>query len=408
MNVLLDQVLQTARQLGASDVHLKVGLPPVFRIKGDLRTVRDMPPLNNEVIATFAINIMSDDQRRAFERDHDVDLAYGDESGARYRVNIYRQRGQTGMAMRVVPPEVPPFDRLNLPDIVLKLANEQRGMILVTGATGSGKSTTLAALIDYINTTRPAHIVTIEDPIEYVHRDKKSIVNQRELGLDTTTFSRALRASLRQDPDVIQVGEMRDVETIETALTAAETGHLVVSTIHTLDAVETVNRIVVAFPAHQQAQVRIQLASVLRGVISQRLVPRADGRGMIPAIEVMVNNARIRELIEDPNRTKEIVEAIAGGRHPYGMMTFDQCLTDLVQRRLVTYEDALANATRPADFDLAFRGFGKGSAEAASNAPPQTARAPSPAPATAGARPNPNAPEARAPHAGMEIDRFGK
>ena len=402
MNVLLDQVLQTARQLGASDVHLKVGLPPVFRIRGDLRTVRDMPPLNNEVVATFALNIMSEVQRKAFERDHDVDLAYGDESGGRYRVNIYLQRGLTGTALRVVPPEVPPFERLNLPEAVLKLAEEQRGMILVTGATGSGKSTTLASMVDYINTRRAAHIVTIEDPIEFVHRDKKSIINQRELGIDTTNFSRALRAALRQDPDVIQVGEMRDHETIETALHAAETGHLVLSTLHTVDAVETINRIVIAFPSHQQDQIRIQLGAVLKGVVSMRLVPRADNLGMIPAAEIMVTTQRVRELIENPDRTKEINEAIAGGRQPYGMQTFDQSLMDLVKRQLVTYDEALSQATRPADFALAFRGFGSGSssdAAAFNKQVPQPAQAP---------RPTSKPPEARPQNAGLEIDRFGK
>ncbi len=385
MNPLLDQVLQTARQLGASDVHMKVGLPPVFRIRGDLRTVQGAAPLSAEVLSTFAINVMNDHQRAEFERSHDVDLAYVDERGARYRVNVYRQRGFYGIALRVIPTEVPAFESLNLPDVVRKLADETRGLILVTGATGSGKSTTLAAMVDYVNKTRAAHIMTIEDPIEYLHRDVRSIVNQRELDLDTTTFSRALRAALRQDPDVIQVGEMRDLDTIDTALTAAETGHLVLSTLHTVDAVETVNRIVAAFPTHQQPQVRLQLAAILRGIVSQRLVPRADGKGMVPAVEVMIATQRVRELIENPARTREIHDAIAAGRHPYGMVSFDQSLADLVRRRLVTYEEALGNSSRPDDFALAFRGFGSGSSAEAASA----ARPPSPAP-------------------DMEIDRFGK
>ena len=409
MNVLLDQVLQTARQLGASDVHLKVGLPPVFRIRGDLRTVRDMPPLNNEVVATFALNMMNEAQRRSFDQDHDVDLAYGDEGGNRYRVNIYRQRGFTGMALRVIPPEVPPFERLNLPQVVLTLADEPRGLVLVTGATGSGKSTTLAAMVDFVNSRRAAHIVTIEDPIEYVHRDKRSIINQRELGADTTTFSRALRAALRMDPDIVQVGEMRDSETIETALHAAETGHMVISTLHTVDAVETVNRIIATFPAYQQSQIRIQLASVLRGVISMRLVPRADGLGMIPAIEVLVNTARVHDLILDPDRTRDIHEAIVAGRNPYGMMSFDQSLLELVQRRLVSYEDAHAASTRPADFALAWRGIAAGIvAEQQQSPPPPHQQQPSPGAAAPMARPNAHPPEARPPHAGMEIDRFGR
>jgi twitching motility protein PilT len=353
----LDQVFATARQLGASDVHLKVGLPPVFRIRGDLRTVRDMPPMTNEVIHTFAINLMSDTQRASFERDNDVDLAYSDATGGRYRVNVFRQRGLVGIALRLVPPEVPPFERLNLPPVVLKLAEEERGLILVTGTTGSGKSTTLAAMVDFINARRSAHVVTIEDPIEYVHRDKRSIINQHELGIDAISFGRGLRAALRQDPDVILVGEMRDHETIETALVAAETGHLVLSTIHTVDAVETVNRIVSSFPPHQHGQVRIQLAAILKGVISQRLVPRADGLGMVPAAEIMVSTQRVRELIVEPLRTREIHEVISGGRQPYGMQSFDQSLTDLVERKVITYEMAYANASRPEDFALVFRGF---------------------------------------------------
>jgi twitching motility protein PilT len=386
VNELLDQVLQTARQLSASDVHLKVGLPPVFRISGDLRTVRDQAPLSAEVVSTFAINIMNAKQRQLFDRDKDLDLAYTDERGGRYRVNIYQQRGQYGIALRVVPLGVPPFQTLNLPDVVLKLADETRGLILVTGATGSGKSTTLAAMIDYINTRRAAHIMTIEDPIEYLHRDQRSIVNQRELDLDTTTFARALRATLRQDPDVIQVGEMRDLDTIETALTAAETGHLVLSTLHCVDAVETIHRIVIAFPTHQQHQIRIQLASILKGVISQRLVPRADGKGMVPAVEVLVSTQRVRELIENPQRTREIHDAIASGRNPYGMISFDQSLADLVKRRIISYEEALSSSSRPDDFALSFRGFGSGSsAEAA-------AAAPKPAASLGGE---------------LEIDRFG-
>ncbi len=357
VELALEQVLQTARQLGASDIHLKVGLPPVFRLKGDLRTVRDVPPFTDEALRSFAERMMTARQKEAFERSNDVDLAFTDERGGRYRVNIFRQRGHFGLAMRIIATEMPPFERLNLPEVVLKIAEEQRGLVLVTGATGSGKSTTLAAMIDYINSRRPAHILTIEDPIEYLHRDRLSVVNQRELDSDTTTFARALRAALRQDPDVILVGEMRDVETIEVALTAAETGHLVFSTLHTIDAVETVSRIVTNFPPHQHQQIRIQLAGVLRAVVSQRLVSRADGKGLVPAVEVLVTTQRVRELIENPARTKEIHDAIAAGKNPYGMVTFDQSLADLVQRRLVTYDEALANSSKPDDFALTFRGF---------------------------------------------------
>jgi twitching motility protein PilT len=360
MSSILDRVLQAARQLGASDVHLKAGLPPIFRIKGDLRTVRDVPPLTREVLQTFALGIMNERQRDIFERQWDVDLAYATNDGARYRVNVFQQRGAVGMVMRLIPPDVPPFQRLNLPKEVLTLAEAERGMVLVTGITGSGKSTTLAAMVDYINSKRACHIVTIEDPIEYAFKDRRSVINQREIGFDTTSFSKALRAALRQDPDVILVGEMRDVETIEIAMLAAETGHLVVSTLHTLDAVETVNRIVSAFPPHQQMQARAQLAGVLRGVVSQRLVARADGKGMIPAVEILVGTARVRELISDPKRTREIHDAIATGKDPYGMISFDQSLTELVRAQLITYEAALAHATNPDDFALAFRGVSRG------------------------------------------------
>jgi twitching motility protein PilT len=359
MNQILDHVLGAARQLGASDVHLKAGLPPVFRIKGDLRTLRDTPPLTADVIGTFALNLMNEKQRETFDKHHDCDLSYGTADGVRYRVNVFKQRGLHGMVLRIIPPDVPGFDKLNLPPAVQNLCEEERGLILVTGITGSGKSTTLAAMIDYINRARAAHIVTVEDPIEFLHKDRRSVINQREIGFDAESFSKALRAALRQDPDVILVGEMRDEETIETALHAAETGHLVMSTLHTLDAVETVNRIIGMFPPHQQNQIRIALASVLKGVISQRLVTRADGKGMIPSVEILVMTQRIRELIEDPKRTREVRDAIAGGRNPYGMMTFDQCLTDLVLKRFITYETALAASTTPDDFALHFRGVAK-------------------------------------------------
>jgi twitching motility protein PilT len=361
MNQIFDHVLVAARKAGASDVHFKAGLPPVVRIKGELRTVRDTPPLTSEVIGTFAVNLMSTMQREIFDTRHDVDLAYSTDDGYRYRVNVFKQRGQTSMVLRIIPPDVPGFETLNLPKTVEKLSGEERGLVLVTGITGSGKSTTLAAMIDHINRTRATHIVTIEDPIEYVHKDIRSVVNQREIGLDAESFPTALRAALRQDPDVILVGEMRDAETIETALGAAETGHLVLSTLHTLDAVETVNRIIGSFPPHQQGQIRLALAAVLKGVISQRLVPRADGRGLVPAVEILVQTTRSRELMEDPKRTREIRETIANGMNPWGMMTFDQCLIGLVERRLVTYEAALQAATTADDFALAFRGIAKSS-----------------------------------------------
>ncbi|HEY0712866.1 MAG TPA: PilT/PilU family type 4a pilus ATPase, partial [Polyangia bacterium] len=258
MHAVLDRVLQAARQLGASDVHLKAGLPPIFRIKGDLRTVRDLAPLARETVLEFGHSMMSERLRDIFEKTWDVDLAYATPDGARYRVNVFQQRGVMGMVLRLIPPEVPPFERLNLPKKVLELAEEERGLILVTGITGSGKSTTLAAMVDYINAHRACHSVTIEDPIEYSFRDRKSVINQREIGFDTLSFAKALRAALRQDPDVVLVGEMRDHDTTEIAVTAAETGHLVLSTLHTVDAVETINRIVSLYPPHQQMQARLQ------------------------------------------------------------------------------------------------------------------------------------------------------
>jgi pilus retraction protein PilT len=386
MNSVLDKVLGAARQLGASDVHLKVGLPPIFRVKGDLRTVANVPPLTKEAIEEFGLSMMNPRQRDIYDKNWDVDLAYSTQEGYRYRVNVLQQRGCMGVVMRLIPPNVPPFERLNLPRKVLELADEERGLVLVTGITGSGKSTTLAAMVDYINSTRAVHIVTIEDPIEYAFKDRRSVINQREVGFDTTSFARALRASLRQDPDVILVGEMRDLETTEIALTAAETGHLVLSTLHTVDAVETINRIVAIYPPHQQGQARLQLCAVLRGVVSQRLVTRADNMGMVPAVEILINTARVKELITDAKRTREIHEAIATGREPYGMISFDQSLTELVKNRFVTYDEALSNATNADDFALFFRGVSKGGSVSTDFNPGAAGRTGyTPTPATAGA-----------------------
>jgi twitching motility protein PilT len=356
MNEIFDRILNAARKLGASDVHLKVGLPPIFRISGALRTLKDVPPMNSDVINTFAVNIMNPDQHKRFTENGEADLAYEGTDRTRYRVNVFRQRGNTGMVLRIIPAEIPNFDRLNLPRRIRDLSKEHRGLVLVTGVTGSGKSTSLASLIDVINQERPAHIVTVEDPIEYVFADKRSVINQRELGFDTMSFEGALRAALRQDPDVMLVGEMRDYETIRTAVLAAETGHLVFSTLHTLDAKETIARIVQMFPPHEQSAIRIQLATVLKAAVSQRLLPRADGRGMIPAVEVLINTPRISEMIIDEQRTSEVTDAIKEGAHPYGMISFDQSLTTLVKKNLITYETALSAATNPDDFALFFRG----------------------------------------------------
>jgi len=353
----LNEILQIALRSGASDIHLKAGLPPMFRIDGSLVPLKDARRLPPEEIARMAFSIMNEFQKEKYKQTNEVDLAYGVPGLGRFRVNVFQQRGTLGVVLRVIPFKIQSIEQLMLPKILEKIAGEQRGLILVTGTTGSGKSTTLAAMIDHINANETCHVMTIEDPIEFLIRDKRSIVNQREVGVDTMSFGQALKSALRQDPDVVLVGEMRDLETIETALTAAETGHLVLSTLHTLDATETINRIISAFPPYQQKQVRLQLGAVLKAVISQRLVPRADGRGRVPAVEVLLATARVRELIEDKDRTKEIPDAIAQGHTTYGMQTFDQSLMWLYRSGLVSYDEALRQATNPDDFALRVSGI---------------------------------------------------
>jgi twitching motility protein PilT len=353
----LNEILKIALKGGASDIHLKSGLPPMFRVDGALVPLKNGERLMPDDIAQMGFSIMNPVQKQRFEEFREVDLAHGIPGLGRFRVNVFQQRGTIGIVFRVIPFGVKTIEELHLPKVVEKIAEEHRGLILVTGTTGSGKSTSLAAMLEYINSQRTAHIMTVEDPIEFLIRDRRSIVNQREIGVDTHSFANALRAALRQDPDVILVGEMRDFETIETALTAAETGHLVMSTLHTLDATETINRIISVFPPYQQKQVRLQLASILRAVISQRLVPRSDGKGRVPALEVMVSTARIRECIGDKDRTKEIPDAIAKGFTTYGMQTFDQSLMSHVKSGLITYEEALKHVSNPDDFALRFRGI---------------------------------------------------
>ncbi len=354
----LNDILKIALKGGASDIHIKSGLPPMFRINGALVPLKNAARLVPDDIHQMAKTIWNPAQMEEFKRTHDIDLAYGVPGLGRFRVNIFQQRGSIGIVLRVIPFGIQNFDQLNLPAVLEKIASEKRGLVLVTGTTGSGKSTTLAAMIDFINSRRTEHIVTVEDPIEFLIRDKRSIVNQREVGADTLTFASALKAALRQDPDVILVGEMRDFETIETALTAAETGHLVMSTLHTLDATETINRIVSVFPPYQQKQVRIQLGSVLRAIISQRLVPRADGKGRAPALEILRMTPRIRELVLDPDRTREIVDAISSGYTQYGMQTFDQSLMSLYKNKIITLDEALRQATNADDFKLRASGVG--------------------------------------------------
>jgi twitching motility protein PilT len=341
---------------GASDIHIKAGMPPIFRINGSLYPLKEAQRLTPEDTTQLAYSLMNQWQQERFQQTNELDLSHGVPGLGRFRVNVFQQRQVVGIVLRVIPVKIQNFDQLTLPPVMSKVAGEERGLILVTGTTGSGKSTTLAAIVDHINSARTAHIITIEDPIEFLIRDKRSIVNQREVGTDTASFHAALKSALRQDPDVVLVGEMRDLETIETALTAAETGHLVLSTLHTLDCTETINRIVSVFPPFQQKQVRLQLASVLRAVISQRLVPRADGRGRVPALEILRMTARVRELIEDKDRTRELPDAITQGGVSYGMQSFDQSLMQHLNAGLITYEDALRFCTNPDDFALKVSG----------------------------------------------------
>jgi len=356
MPIDLHELLKLAVQRQASDLHLKVGVTPVIRIDHALVHLQEYPRLNRADLDAIAALVTTEGQRQQLAERHEVDLGYGIPGLGRFRANLFQQRGSMGIAFRVIPLQIQTIDELHLPPVVSKLAMEPRGMILVTGTAGSGKSTTLAAMIDHINTHSGGHVLTIEDPIEFLHRDKKCMINQREVGVDTGTFADALRSALRQDPNVILVGEMRDLDTISTAIVAAETGHLLMSTLHTFDATETINRILSVFPPYQQKQVRLQLASVLRGIISMRLIPRADGKGRVPAVEVMVATATIRECIADPEKTRKIPEVIGVGGSEYGMRTFDQSLIALYRGGLVTYEEALHWSSNPNDFALKVRG----------------------------------------------------
>lgn len=353
----INDILKAAAERKASDVHIKVGAHPVVRIDGKLQLLTEFKRLMQEDTIAMGFSMMSSRQKERFKQFLETDIAYSVPGLGRFRVNIFQQRGSVGMVLRLIPSRILNFKELQLPAILEKICEEQRGLVLVTGTTGSGKSTTLAAMIDHINTRRIEHVMTIEDPIEYLHRDKKSIVNQREIDVDTKNFTHALRSALRQDPDVILVGEMRDYETIETALLAAETGHLVLSTLHTLDATETINRVISVFPPHQQKQIRIQLSSVLKAIVSQRLMPRADGLGRVPAVEILISTAYIKDCIENKEKTKLIRDAISQGTSQYGMQTFDQSLYLLYKNGLITLEEALRRATNPDEFKLKIQGI---------------------------------------------------
>ncbi len=353
----LNDILSIALKGNASDIHLKSGLPPMFRIHGSLVPLKDGQRISPEDMSRMALSIMNNFQRERFKQFNELDLAYGVPGLGRFRVNVFQQRGTVGIVLRVIPFKVLSLDELKLPPIMKTIAMEERGLILVTGTTGSGKSTTLAGLIDHINSHKTCHIMTIEDPIEFLIRDKRSVINQREVGVDTISFGQALKSALRQDPDVILVGEMRDLETIETALLAAETGHLVLSTLHTMDATETVSRVVSVFPPHQQRQVRLQLGSTLTSIVCQRLVPTSDERGRVAALEILRNTPRIRELIEDKDRTKEIGDALADGTITYGMQTFDQALMSHYKSGIISYEEAMRQASNPSNFALRVQGI---------------------------------------------------
>ena len=329
----------------------------MMRVNGTLLVASEEKRLDRAETEAMASLLFSPEHVEKFRRAQEVDLAYSVPGLGRFRCNVFQQRGTVGMVLRVIPTRIRTIDELGLPPVLKHVADETRGLVLVTGTTGSGKSTTLAAMIDHINATRSAHIMTVEDPIEYLHRDYQSIVNQREVAVDTSSFSSALRSALRQDPDVILVGEMRDHETVETALLAAETGHLVLSTLHTLDATETINRIITVFPPHQQRQVRIQLATVLRAAISQRLMPRADGLGRVPAVEVMIATPFIRDCILDKEKAHGIHGALASGTSQYGMQTFDQSIFGLYQQGFVTLEEALRWASNVDEFKLKVQGI---------------------------------------------------
>jgi twitching motility protein PilT len=359
MSFDLDFCLRHLIEEGGSDLHLKVPAPPVIRVDGQMHPIEGLPALQPEDTERAVLEMLDDPPKlEEFANEYEVDFAYSIPGLARFRVNAFRQRGSASLVIRAIPVSIRTVEELELPPVINELAEEERGIVLLTGTTGSGKSTTLAAMIDHINSTRRRHIVTIEDPLEFLHVDKKSIINQREVGMDTTSFRRALRRVLRQDPDVILIGEMRDEETVHTALSAAETGHLVFSTVHTVDAAETVNRLIDFFPPHMHQQARAMIAGTLKGAVAQRLVPTADGRGRVACCEILRMTGRVRDMIMDPTQTGRLPEVIAEGSF-YGMQTFDQHLFEHLKAGRVTMEQALQAASSPHDFKLLVAADGK-------------------------------------------------
>jgi twitching motility protein PilT len=352
----LKQMLEEMLSTRASDLHIRIGVRSTLRIDGVLRPIGE-ELLTPEQMEEIINHILTEDQKKRFFQRNELDLALSVSKMGRFRINFYRQRGTVGIAIRAVNTVIPSFEELNLPGVIKKVSDHRRGLIILTGTTGCGKSTTLAAMIDHINSTRPENILTIEDPIEYIHRNKKSIICQREVGADTESFVTALRHAFRQDPDVILVGEIRDLETMSIALTASDTGHLVLTTLHTLNAVETINRIISFFPPHQHQQIRLLLAATLRAIICQRLLPRCDGPGRVPAVEVLVSTGLVGEYMIDPLKTTLIPELIESGAIQYGMQSFDQSLMDLYKKGMISYEEALIQATNPSDFELRVKGI---------------------------------------------------
>jgi twitching motility protein PilT len=353
----IDELLKVAIERDSSDLHLKAGNHPIIRVHGTLIPLTSFPRLTSKDTQELGEQLLADYQKDMLKEDFDIDLAYSLPGFGRFRGSIFMQRGSMAIALRIIPLEVKTIRQLLLPEVLEKISLLQRGLVLVTGTTGSGKTTTLAAMLDYINTNRRENIITIEDPIEYLHKDKKSTISQREVGMDVSSFARGLRATLREDPDVILVGEMRDLDTIETALLAAETGHLVFSTLHTLDAPESINRIISVFAPHHQRQIRLQLGSILKAVISQRLIPRMDQQGRVPAVEVMVSTPYVQECIQDKEKTALIRDAITAGVSQYGMQTFDQSIFQLYRDGYISFEQGLRFSTNPDNFKLRVMGI---------------------------------------------------
>lgn len=355
-DVRVEHLLREMVNHGASDLHVRVGVPPIYRINGELQKLSDVR-IDTVMMDSFLDDIMNRDQKARFERDKECDFAVGARDMGRFRVNVFRQRGTIAMVVRHIKAKIPTFEELQLPEIIKELALKKRGLILVTGTTGSGKSTCLAAMIDHINNEETCNVITVEDPVEYLHRDKKSIISQREIGVDTNSYENALRSALRQDPDVLLVGEIRDLETMQIALTAADTGHMVFATIHTTNATETIHRILSMYPPHQHEEVRLLLAECLVGIISLRLLPTRDGTSRVPAAEILVNTGAIREYIADKSKVEMIEQAIAEGHMQYRSQTFDQALLTLYSESKISLDTAMKAATNPDDFDLKIRGI---------------------------------------------------